>query len=1002
VPASPPSEGIRHLLMINPSPGQPQWDESTNADSAAFKHTDVVFDKLFERCADAIWLYDPQTSLLLDCNQAAVDLIGAKDKQQLLQTKPKDISPPFQPDGSSTAEKTAEILALVEREKSHSFEWVIRRLDGRDVPVEVSSTAVDMAGRSIHVVISRDISERKRAQQELLEMTQALERRVSERTLELSASEARFRAMVEHAPEAIVVYSADTGRFLFGNQHACDLYGVPMSKLEELTPADVSTEFQPGGRRTSDLAREAIAEVLAGKMPVLEWIHKKPDGRQIPTEVRLLRLPAEGQNLIRASIIDNTERKRSERALRESEAKFRALFEGSSQGVVLHDENGLLEVNPAAVRILGRRTPSELLGKHPMELAPPFQPNGEGSEVMARTQIEECISKGSARFDWVACSLEGKAIPLEVNLTRIEWSGRQIIQAFITDITERKEAEGALRNANAELHREIEQRRRAEDSLKERVRMSTLNADVAVTLNARDELQPMLQRCSELIVQHMDVAFARIWTLNEATQTLELQASAGYYTHLDGSHSRVKVGQFKIGSIAQDKKPLLTNSVQSDPRISDQEWAAREGMVAFAGYPLLIEGRVLGVLALFSRSPLADGVLNTLGSVADSLALGVERKRAQTALEESEALFSAAFQSSPLIIIIARIDDPRFVLVNDAFVNWSGYSRDEILGRNGVEIGMWENNEDRAAFWSELRRTGSIRGREYRFCNREGRPFTMLTSSQVIQLNHVPHLLGMALDITQRKQAELDMLKALAVEKELSQLKSNFVSMVSHEFRTPLGIIQSSAELLRSFYDRMSVHEREEQLESIARNTQRMAGMMEGVLVLSRMEAGKLAFEPALVDLNGFCRRIVDEVLSGTSSRCPIELSLNSVLPTAKADEQLLGHIFTNLLSNAVKYSEPGGTVSFAVWQDNHHAVFVVEDHGIGVAEKDQGQLFSAFHRGSNVGTRPGTGLGLMLVKRCAELHGGKVSLTSKLGQGTKVTVTLPIFKPFHEKNTNH
>jgi signal transduction histidine kinase len=103
-----------------------------------------------------------------------------------------------------------------------------------------------------------------------------------------------------------------------------------------------------------------------------------------------------------------------------------------------------------------------------------------------------------------------------------------------------------------------------------------------------------------------------------------------------------------------------------------------------------------------------------------------------------------------------------------------------------------------------------------------------------------------------------------------------------------------------------------------------------------------------------------------------------------------------------VKYSEPGGTVSFAVWQDNHHAVFVVEDHGIGVAEKDQGQLFSAFHRGSNVGTRPGTGLGLMLVKRCAELHGGKVSLTSKLGQGTKVTVTLPIFKPFHEKNTNH
>jgi GAF domain-containing protein len=145
--------------------------------------------------------------------------------------------------------------------------------------------------------------------------------------------------------------------------------------------------------------------------------------------------------------------------------------------------------------------------------------------------------------------------------------------------------------AISELHREIEQRTRAEESLKERVRMSTLNAEVAVALNAGVELQPMLQRCCELMVRHLDVAFARIWTLNTATQTLELQSSAGCYKHLDGPHSRVKVGQYKIGLIAQEKTPLLTNSVQSDPRVSDREWAVREGMVAFAGYPLLIEDR---------------------------------------------------------------------------------------------------------------------------------------------------------------------------------------------------------------------------------------------------------------------------------------------------------------------------------------------------------------------------------------------------------------------------
>ena len=257
------------------------------------------------------------------------------------------------------------------------------------------------------------------------------------------------------------------------------------------------------------------------------------DGRLIPTEVRLLRLPAEGQNLIRASIIDNTERKRAERALRESEAKFRALFEGSSQGVVLHDENQILEVNPAAVRILGCQSPQELLGKHPSELSPPFQPNGESSEVLARKHIEECMTNGSARFEWLACAPDGREIPLEVTLTRIEWSGRQIIQAFITDIT--------------------------------------------------------------------------------------------------------------------------------------------------------------------------------------------ERKRAQAALAESEARFSAAFQASPIFIVIARMSDRRYVLVNDAFVNWSGCAREEILGRDSIEFGMWESQEERDAVWADLRRDGSIRERECRFRNRSGR-----------------------------------------------------------------------------------------------------------------------------------------------------------------------------------------------------------------------------------------------------------------------------------------
>lgn len=635
-----------------------------------------MFQQLFERSADAIFLFDPAREVFVDCNQAAVEMMRATDRQQLLLVHPAELSPEYQPDGKTSRDKTSEVIDTALAKGSHRFEWMARGMDGNLFPLEVLLTTIHEGERPLMATVCRNITERKLAERQILELNASLEQRVNERTAALQTSEARFRALVEHAPEAIVVFDGDTGRFVFGNEHACRLYGVPMEKLAELTPADVSPEFQPNGRRSSELARELMDEALAGGMSVFEWLHRQqPDGRLIPTEVRLLRLPAEGQNLIRASITDNT-----------------------------------------------------------------------------------------------------------------------------------------------------------------------------------------------------------------------------------------------------------------------------------------------------------------------------ERKRAQAALADSEALFSAAFEGSPILIVIARMSDQTYVLVNDAFVKWSGFAREEILGRDSTEFSIWESQDERDEVWADLRRAGSVRERECRLRNRKGDRTTMLISLEVIQINHSPHVLAMGLDITQRKQAEVEILKTLAREKELSQLKSNFVSMVSHEFRTPLGIIQSSAELLREFYQKMQPGQREEQLESIARNTCRMAGMMEGVLVLSRLDAGKLDFHPAALDLNLFCRRVVDEVLSATNRRCAIELTVNAVPVESQADEQLLGHIFTNLLSNAVKYSEPGAMVGLTVERDGQDAVCAVRDRGIGISVEDQRRLFKAFSRGSNVGTRPGTGLGLLLVKRCVELHGGRVKVDSKVGEGTTVMVRLPVF----------
>jgi signal transduction histidine kinase len=247
-------------------------------------------------------------------------------------------------------------------------------------------------------------------------------------------------------------------------------------------------------------------------------------------------------------------------------------------------------------------------------------------------------------------------------------------------------------------------------------------------------------------------------------------------------------------------------------------------------------------------------------------------------------------------------------------------------------------------------------------------------------------------DITERKNAEAELQKALAREKELGQLKTNFVSMVSHEFRTPLGIIMSSAEILRDYLERLEPVERERHLQSIHKNTRRMADLMEEVLLLGRFDAGKMSFEPVPLDLRGLCERIVSEVLSATGAVCPIALEFHSGASETRADERLLRHIFTNLLTNAVKYSEPGTRVEFTMESARSGILCRVRDRGIGIPEADLPWLFNAFQRGRNVGNRPGSGLGLVIVKRCAELHGGTVSLQSKPGDGTTAIVTLPIF----------
>jgi signal transduction histidine kinase len=250
---------------------------------------------------------------------------------------------------------------------------------------------------------------------------------------------------------------------------------------------------------------------------------------------------------------------------------------------------------------------------------------------------------------------------------------------------------------------------------------------------------------------------------------------------------------------------------------------------------------------------------------------------------------------------------------------------------------------------------------------------------------------GVNVDIDDRKRAEAELMTAMQREKELSEMKSKFVATTSHEFRTPLATMLSSAELLEHYSDNLSKEEKTNLLQTIQNGAKRMSEMIDDVLALGRAESGVLKLNLGGMDLRELCRKVVSEFRIAQGKTHVLSLDDRFDLATVDMDERLLRHILNNLLSNAVKYSPQGSEVTLSLARRDNEAVIEVQDRGIGIPIQDQARLFESFQRASNVENRPGTGLGLAITKKSVELHGGKISFQSKAGAGTRFTVVLPL-----------
>jgi PAS domain S-box-containing protein len=492
--------------------------------------------------------------------------------------------------------------------------------DGSVVLGDISATFID-AENGIVLGILRDVTERSRAEAEH-RLLQSLALAASEAPDLVSALEIVLQKLCDMSdwtlgaawipePEKGVLECAALWTRNQAERAGFQVLGEPVFAMGEgvlgrawSTKAPVwvhELALERGCSRSHIAGALGVHAVLA--VPVLA-------SDEVVAVIEFFMLQARGKDAHFVSVVSAScaqlgaimTRKREEAALRASEARFARLAESGIIGITTTDVNGtILESNDAYLHMVGyTREELERGAVRWADLTPPeFKERND-------TAIQQLQEQGVAPpFETETFRKDGSRLPLLVASAMLEYP-RCI--AISTDISERK---------------------RAEKALLARAQVAALTGEVGMALTAGQTIGEILQRCCEAMVSHLGAAFARIWTLDPGSTVLELQASAGMYTHIDGAHALVPVGKLEIGLIAEERQPHLSNDVLNDPRLGDRDWARREGLSAFAGHPLLVRGEVVGVMAMFSREPLAEIALTGLASIADAIAVQIRGKAAE-------------------------------------------------------------------------------------------------------------------------------------------------------------------------------------------------------------------------------------------------------------------------------------------------------------------------------------------------------------------------------------
>ena len=601
-------------------------------------------------------------------------------------------------------------------------------------------------------------------------------------------------------------------------------------------------------------------------------------------------------------------------------------------------------------------------------------------------------------------------------------SASQLVRCYISDVTKRKQAEQSLIQAHKDLENRVTQRT-SELDYNNQILKSEIAERKQVELEIR-LLQTITQAISEAasfdeaisitlqqVCQTVAWGYGEAWIPNSQENLLQISPSwYGGTTELKYFYEASQKFNFiknvgKPGRVWATKQSEWTENVtlQAKEIFLRNDIAGSVGLKTALGVPIVAGDEVIAVFVFFDFSARQkdEQTVELVTSVAERLGSVMERKQKEDALRSSMATNRAILDAIPDLIL--RVDR------QGTFVNYKPAKAENLLtpekqflGKHIYQVFPEEMSRPTMNFIERAFDSGEVQLLECQIPYQE----EVYSYEVRIAISDVNEVMAIVRNITERKQAEADIRRTLEQEKKLNELKSRFVTMASHEFRTPLTSILSSAELLEHYSHKWTPEKQLKYLSRIQISVKHMTELLNDVLLLGKADAGKLKLVPVKINLYQFCREMIEEIAISCQTH-RIIFNINSYTSSGGdcgqksdkvgndcslvyLDEKMLRHIINNLLSNAIKYSPDSDKVIFDLNCQSKQAVFKFQDFGIGVPPSELDQLFDSFHRADNVGSIPGTGLGLQIVKRSVDILGGAIQVDSQVNVGTTFTVTLP------------